>query len=256
MKLISLNAWGGKIFEPLIEFIKNSADSTDIFCFQELFFGTEPKNDVGGARANLAQELSILLPKFSMYPRFAPEGSYFIKQLAASRLGQAIFIRKNISIIDKSGFYTYSPNNPIAPVLNHSGIFQYLKIKTNGEEFIVGNIHGLWQSGGKKDTLERFEQSKILKNFYNSQSGKKILCGDFNLRPETQSIAMLEEDFKNLIKEYNTPTTRTYFYKDAKKYNDYIADYILVSPDIKIKSFAVLVGKAVSDHLAVAVELF
>lgn len=255
MRLISLNTWGGKIFEPLIKFIKNSADSTDIFCFQELFFGTEPNNDVGGARANLAQELSIVLSDFSMYPRFAPEGSYFMKQLAASRLGQAIFIRKNIPIIDEGGFYTYSSNNPIAPILNHSGIFQHLKINTNNEDFLIGNLHGLWQAGGKRDTSERLEQSKILKNFYNGHSSKKVLCGDFNLRPETQSISMLEEIFLNLIKNHDIKSTRTHLYKDAGEYNDYIADYVFTSPNVKIKSFSV--GKdVVSDHLPLEIEFF
>lgn len=236
--------------DPLIEFIKNSANNTDVFCFQELFFGDKPGNDVGASQANLAQELAKALPDFIMYPRLAPKGSYFMNQLPVSPIGQAIFIRKNISILEEGGFFTYPADSPIAPVLNHSGNFQYLKVVVNNEEFLIGNLHGLWQTSGKRDTPERFEQSKFLIDFYKSQTGKKIICGDFNLRPETKSISTLEENFKNLIKIYNIKSTRNHFYKDADKYSDYISDYVFISQDIDVKDFRVL-NNIVSDHLAI-----
>ena len=37
MKLITLNIWGGKVFEPLMEFFRKHAEDTDIFCLQEVF---------------------------------------------------------------------------------------------------------------------------------------------------------------------------------------------------------------------------
>jgi len=37
MKLITLNIWGGQVFEPLMEFFKKYAADTDIFCLQEVF---------------------------------------------------------------------------------------------------------------------------------------------------------------------------------------------------------------------------
>ena len=37
MKLVSLNTWGGKAYKPLIDFIKQQARDTDIFCFQEVW---------------------------------------------------------------------------------------------------------------------------------------------------------------------------------------------------------------------------
>ena len=37
MKLITLNVWGGKVFEPLMDFFKKRAGDTDIFCLQEVF---------------------------------------------------------------------------------------------------------------------------------------------------------------------------------------------------------------------------
>ena len=42
MKLITLNTWGGKIYQPLLEFISKNED-VDIFCFQEVFSHTTPE---------------------------------------------------------------------------------------------------------------------------------------------------------------------------------------------------------------------
>jgi len=247
MRLISLNVWGGKIFEPLMEFVKQVGPETDVFCFQELFFGDRPVNDVNGARANLAEEFQKALPNFNIRSFLAPRGSVFIGKVALSPIGQAIFIKKKLTIVDEGGFYTHSP------VTNHSGIFQYLKVRIGGEKFTVGNLHGLWQPSGKRDTSERLKQSKMIKEFYKNQSGKKILCGDLNLRPETKCISMLEENFVNLIKVHGIKSTRSNFYKDADKYRDHIADYVFVSPDTDVINFKVF-NYLISDHLPLVLE--
>lgn len=84
--------------------------------------------------------------------------------------------------------------------------------------------------------------------------GGKVLCGDFNLLPQTKSIAMLEGRMRNLIKEYNIKTTRS-------KLNPYhgtpteqhFADYVFVSEDIKVLDFKVPEAE-VSDHLPMILE--
>ena len=42
MKLLTLNVWGGKIYEPLIKFIKQAAVDTDIFVFKSYFSEISP----------------------------------------------------------------------------------------------------------------------------------------------------------------------------------------------------------------------
>src|SRR3989344_8793032 len=201
MRLISLNIWGGKLYGPLMEFISEIKKDTDIFCFQELFFGNKPGEDVNGARANIAEEIENVLPDFNIYSYLAPEGSFFVGKKTLSPIGQAIFSRENLSVTDKGGFYTHNP------VTNHSGIFQYIKIKTDKNEFIIGNLHGLWLPTGKLDNPERIKQSEMIIDLYATRKGKKIICGDFNIRPETESIAMFNRDFKNLIKEFGINST-------------------------------------------------
>jgi len=41
MTIITLDIWGGKVREPLLEFFRAHASDTDIFCLQEVFFGDD-----------------------------------------------------------------------------------------------------------------------------------------------------------------------------------------------------------------------
>ena len=125
---------------------------------------------------------------------------------------------------------------------NTPGKAQFLKFGNT----ILCNFHGLWvRDIFKQDNQQRLEQSKQIRTLLNNLDGEKIICGDFNIVTESQSIAILEKGMRNLIKEFNITSTRSSHYtKDLK-----FADYILVSAGIKVKDFKVLQDE-VSDHLA------
>ena len=62
MKLITLNAWGGKLYEPLIAFVKKYSESVDIFCFQDVLFGSEPEfTPIEKGRINIFNEIKEIL---------------------------------------------------------------------------------------------------------------------------------------------------------------------------------------------------
>lgn len=71
----------------------------------------------------------------------------------------------------------------------------------------------------------------------------KILCGDFNLRPDTESIQILEKGMNNLILLHRINSTRTNLYTKEEKFSD----YIFISYDIKTLSFEIY-NEIVSDH--------
>lgn len=110
-------------------------------------------------------------------------------------------------------------------------------------------MHGLWNGKGKTDTAERILQSQEIKSFMDSVDGEKVLCGDFNLLPGTESVKILEDGMKNLIKEYDVGSTRTSLYTKPEKH----ADYIFTSPDLNVVDFKVLPNE-VSDHSALYLE--
>ena len=71
----------------------------------------------------------------------------------------------------------------------------------------------------------------------------KVLCGDLNLRPDTESVKILEKGMNNLIQTHKVNSTRTSYYPKPEKF----ADYIFTSPEITVKAFEVLKDE-VSDH--------
>jgi len=241
MKLITLNTWSGKLDKPLKSFIKNHSDKIDIFCFQEIFncddnIGQQYLTNMKDQNTNLHNNISAILNKYNGL--FCPVfGEIF---------GIAAFVRKSIDIID-FGDITIFENESFSfwddTGEDHTRKAQWLKLKSTNGEFMVVNVHGHWTGKGKSDDDDRIKQSEKIVNFLDMISLPKIVCGDFNLLLNTKSIAMIDAKLKNLIKEHKILSTRTSLYKKEERH----ADYVFVSPDIKVNSFEVLPDE-VSDH--------
>lgn len=245
MKLVSLNIWGGRLCEPLKDFFQTHTD-IDIFCLQEVyaifaflkekrFLYDEIQNALGNYRGHFAPIVT--------YP-------------SGDTSGLAMFVKNDIEIENEGNIFVFkdrlhykSENDMPIDATNHPRSLQYAKIKAGGKNFLIANLHGLWNPAGKIDLPERLEQSRKIRGFLDKIGHAKILCGDFNLLPDTESLKILETGMKNLIKEYRVSTTRSHFYEKSDKF----ADYVLASPEIGVKDFKVL-PDAVSDHLPLMLE--
>jgi len=257
MKLISLNIWGGAAHDTFITFIKEHSADTDIFCFQEVY--TSSENAVSrGTHLNIFEELQSLLPDFQSF--FAPIQDNIDEEgtiATPTVFGSGTFIRKSHKVEGNNFVFAYRGQNTFEnDDLSTLGAgFHHFSILMNGESLTVVNMYGTSTPGDKLDTPARLAQLKVLKEFLARVAGPKIVCGDFNLSPETRSIMMLEETMKNLIKEFSIRTTRSIL--NEKKYVGQtiqrFADYTFVSPDIKINSFEVP-NIPVSDHLPMILE--
>lgn len=254
MKLVTLNVWGGKLYEPLINFLKKHSVYTDIFCFQDILFGNEPEfSPIQKGRINLFAETQNVLKAFNSFIYRDPEESYFHGELLPLDVGcgQAVFVKNSIEVLENGGFRSHpeSPYHKGGDMV--SGRCQWVKIKSeNSGNVTILNLHGLWQRNSqKKDTPERMEQSQKIKEFFNNHNGKKILCGDFNIINDGNAMSLLEEDMINLIKKYDIKSTRSSHYPKEEKF----ADYILTSTNIEIEDFQVL-SDEVSDHLPLLLE--
>ncbi len=245
MKLISLNTWGGRVGEPLLNFFKENQD-IDIFCLQEMYHqASAPIVEDLGDRLNLVSEIEALLPDHNMY--FRPH--------VFNHFGLAVFIRKSILVTKEGDIFVFKTKEDGEQNfdVNHARNLQFVEIETEQGRKTILNFHGLWNNQGKSDTEERLEQSRRIKEFIDTTSGSKILCGDFNLLPDTESIKIIEDTgMRNLIKEYGITSTRTALYK--KHANPILfADYAFVTEDIQVKEFKVLPDE-VSDHAALYLE--
>jgi len=241
MRLISLNLWRGKLLDPLIDFLKREAPATDIFCFQEMI----------NSLSNASREIDIFSTIAKSLPGF--QGFFEAAQDEGNgiEMGLATFIKRTDAIDKEGDFFVYRTRNAMVDqdgkTLGKN--VQFVQFPKNGKEYAVVNFHGLWTGDGREDTEDRIEQSKKLKGFLDALGGVKIICGDFNLTLNTQSMGILDKNMKNLIRDYGITSTRNHFFP----YPDKFCDYILVDKDLKVNDFRVLEDE-VSDHLALLVD--
>lgn len=242
MKIVTLNTWGGRVYEPLIKFLEDKKD-IDIFCFQEVYHEAHGKEVV---------YTDAVLDLFNKIKNTLVEYDYFYRPHLHDYYGLATFTKKGLKILEEGEIYVHKHEGyiPQEHIGFHAKNLQYLKILNKSKEITIFNFHGLWNGKGKTDTEDRINQSKNIKKFMDSKEGEKIICGDFNLRPETESIKIIESvGLKNLIKDFDIKSTRTSFYTKPEKF----ADYVLVSPGVEVIDFKVLPDE-VSDHSALYLE--
>lgn len=261
MKLVSLNIWGGKAYEPLMKFIKKSAPTTDIFCFQEVFESPASLKERKGTRINILADLKGALTGFETLS--APIGGGYTLDgpvdLDVTESNTTFVKRDAIPKIESSGavfihdtFRKLLKNEAAGDVPNN---FLYTRFSHDGKKFVVCNIHCISQPGDKLDTPDRIRQSQIIKDFLEKESGAKIICGDFNLLPETKSIKILENaGLINLISKFKIERTRSrlssfYGKPDFQKF----ADYTFVSQGVNVLNFSAP-DVDISDHLPMVLE--
>ena len=247
MRLICLNTWGGKLYLQFSSFLERFQKTTDLFCFQEVFtypptsaFKTGDPERV----ADLYERLVRQLRGFKGY--LAEPYTSFGERLV-------LFARDSIKIDDYGDMELYHQREVVVDEERFSvgSRLQWVRFRHhNNKSFTVANTHGMWLPSGKDDCPERLTQSENIVKFVTDKEGAKIICGDFNLLPQTRCINMLEQNLRNLIRDYAITSTRSSHYSPKK---EKFADYIFTSADVKVLDFRVLEDE-VSDHLPLLLE--
>ncbi|MEN9622056.1 MAG: hypothetical protein RLZZ67_490 [Candidatus Parcubacteria bacterium] len=238
MKLITLNTWGGRINQPLLQFIKNN-NNVDIFCFQEMNNGaTEDMMDSPQEEdKNLFTHIQEILPYFT---------GYFSPQVPGT--GHAIFIKKEFNV-DHVEFHHILDEHEITNMPDpFPRILQSIHLKDN--QLSVYNFHGVPKDGKKDNPVRDLQTTRVL-DIINKDTNPKIIVGDFNLNPDTRAIATFEAIFTNQIKKSSYITTRSHYYEKLEDFP--FADYIFTSPEIQVNQFQVL-NEEVSDHLPLLLD--
>lgn len=251
--------------EPLMEFFAKYKDATDVFCLQEIL-----KEAVGKDLDSLTNESgSRLCPELysDIEKMLQDHVGYFVPNVD-SYFGNAVFVRKNIEVASHGEELLYkTPRFPDAsnPMADHDRKAQWLIAKKDNIQYCIVNVHGHW-TDGKKDTPDRLEQSRRLVELLSKISESpslavvpalvsapvcvpKIVCGDFNIDPDTESTRYIESvgGLANLITKHEIKTTRNELYDGSHQF----ADYIFVSPEIVSDTSAYefqVLQEVVSDH--------
>jgi len=246
MKILSLNTWGSCLRPQIYDFIAQWQGSVDVFCFQELYWCEHEERAVKRKHQSIdPQSFLALQAQLDNHT-----GHFIATQRDDEGLG--IFIRKEYEYE-----YQYDIAFSVAEIRPESHVeeldrpVQGISLKIDStKEFSIFNFHGLWTGHGKGDVPERHDQSRNLRAFMERFPRPWVLCGDFNLNPDTDSIAVASEGMRDLVNEYGVTTTRSSYYPKNNPY----ADYMFVSPELTVTDFRVLPDE-ISDHLPLLIEV-
>jgi endonuclease/exonuclease/phosphatase family metal-dependent hydrolase len=211
-------------------------------------------------RTNLLTEITHALPDFE--GRFDPMVCW-PEQHADGRpmdvpFGIATFARRGLPIEQRCAATIIKHQDHLDAVPGLHTIVrpvQLTRLRTTHGPLVVANYHGLAQPGSKLDSDERLAQSAALRRVLADQHAPCVLIGDFNLLPDTESIRLLERDFRNLVTERGIRTTRSRLNPHHGKPTEQPhADYAFVSPALTVLDVQVP-NVAISDHLPLILDL-
>jgi endonuclease/exonuclease/phosphatase family metal-dependent hydrolase len=252
MKLVCLNTWGGRAgVDKLLAFLESHRDAGFI-CLQEVW--SAPYEGLEGVPAGAdaiahaeimvygRQEISALLEGHAAF--FHPNH--------LNDYGLMILVSKALRVVESGDVFVHRERGyvPVGNLGLHARNLQFVTVEGLSGLFSVVNFHGLWNGQGKDDSAERIAQSRRILKFLEGRREPLILCGDFNLLPDTESLRMLASaGLRNLVAESAVTSTRTSLYTRP----DPFADYVFVSEGIDVRDFRVL-PEEVSDHAPLLLE--
>lgn len=240
MKLIQLNAWGGRLDNTLSDFLEQ--ERPDIFCGQEII--SYPKNH---SILFLSLEDMQRITKLDNSVFGATASFPFMKGYA--EFGNTIISRfpiaKSSTIFTNLEFTeNFSPKEHDYNIRN----FLHTVIPRKGKSLNIVTHHGHHVHEHKNGNEETDRQMKMIADYIQTLEGPVILSGDFNLHPGSKSLLPINQLMTNLSDKYSLTTTRNELTSKTE-----VCDHIFVNKDIKVKKFYAH-SRIVSDHQALVME--
>jgi len=266
LRFVSLNAWGGQVWEALSAWVPSVG--ADILCLQEMIRAPVASPDWLAyrdafrsldQRADLLGDISALLLGYQTCFAAAARGPL---QDGAGRIypsehGIAFWGRRELAIAEYTqGFIhgAYRPDGwgaePVPRAIQAARIHD----PESGREVVFAHFHGLRDPEGKHDTPARKSQTTAILAALDKlrrPGDPVILAGDFNLLPDSEAFDRLAgAGLTELVTTRGFTDTRTALYTKPQRF----ADYLLVSPEVKVRAFDVPAEPVVSDHRALVLD--
>ncbi|PSJ60003.1 endonuclease/exonuclease/phosphatase family protein [Kumtagia ephedrae] len=259
MRILSLNAWGGQQHAELLPFLARSG--ADVVCLQEVLRAPGRTPDWllyrdGSVelqqRSNLFEEIAAVLPDHdaAFFPTsrgdlIGSDGPVGVE------FGIATYVRRSLPIIGQAVAFVHGSFSPASfghhprPRNAHClRLFDYAA----DHAVTIAHLHGLRTEDGKGDNAERDAQAAALARLIRSvwPGGERlVVCGDLNVLPGGRIFQVLGEfGLTDLVTSRGFAGTRTSLYRKPERF----ADYMLVTPDVRVLGFDVVRQPEVSDH--------
>lgn len=265
MRIVSLNAWGGALFDALSEWLPDCG--ADVLCLQEVTrtsgLGGWTRFDDGERslpqRANLFADICTALPCHQGIFLASDSGPVFDEHGVRYQqdFGIAMFIHEQYPVIGSMtafvhGSYIDHAEWTIAdrPRIAHAS---RIVDRTSNRIVSVTHMHGLRDPAGKGDSPARHTQAEHFADLITRASLEGdfvVACGDFNLLPDSKTFRVLDNNC-GLVDLVGTSDTRTSKYMKPNRH----ANYMLVSNPESIIGFATPSEPEVSDHRFLVLDI-
>ena len=240
MKLMTLNVWQGRLERVLLKHLETL--EIDLACMQEAV-------DYEGSSAGLVTSYQKIGKSIKL-------DEQFFSPLTAMKLGKRdlsfgnVTYSKNPFLATNTVFTrgAYKDNFDFDVDDYNVRAFQHVALQLNGRTLHLLNHHGHHIDAHKLGDEETLRQVNQIADYIKRLDGAVILCGDFNLSPESESIKLLGAMLRNLSVDYSLPTTRS-----RLTYKNEVCDYIFVNDGIVVKDFS-MDDTIVSDHNALLLD--
>lgn len=252
IKVVCLNIWmGGIIYAPMVQWLKEQA--ADIYLLQEVFSSEDTTlAPIYRSHQELQRELGM------QYAEFAPA---FMESVGGMDIPQGNTVLSKFPLRQVSISHYDIPFGPRSTDRSQFHLIprnlQHVEAEVDGVKLQLLNTQGIWGEEGF-DNPRRLDMGRQIAE--RAQAAKKngpvILAGDFNVRPDTQTIAQVETHLQNVFKD-ELATSFNLKRKNLEKYPGYATaavDMLFLSPDVKLLSHT-CPQVDVSDHLPLVVEI-
>ena len=265
MRIISLNAWGGAMFDDLARWLGTCG--ADILCLQETTHtatssGWTHFND---AERSLPQRADLLADLRSLFPGHhalftASDAGPVCDDTGGvhhQEFGLAAFVAPGLPLVGMRSAFVhghYTDHQSHWPTGDRPRAAQIMRVlDRQAQRFVtITHLHGLRDPRGKADTPARRAQAERLADLISSgrePGDLTVVCGDFNLLPDSETFQILAKlGLVDLVRDADTRTSR---YPKPLRH----ASYLLISEPSAVQQFKIITQPEVSDHCALMLDL-
>ena len=263
MRIMSVNAWGGAMWDALAAYLPEV--DADVVALQEVtrtpgvrgWTRFEDRDRVLPQRANLLADVAAVLPDHEPWFTASDSGPVIADDVThRQEFGLAMLVRRSLERVATHASFVhgnYTDHGQAWPHSDRPRAAQVARLRDrDGRTFVVGHLHGLRDANGKADSPARRKQAARFAELIDSvrELGDiVVVCGDLNVLPDSETFAILGN--LGLTDLVGSADTRTARYTKPVRH----ASYLLVSDVAVVRHFEIVTEPEVSDHRALLVDL-
>ena len=240
MKIMTLNMWQGRLEKVLLSHLETL--DVDFACMQEAVSCTGDTAGLATTYQKAGKSLGLDQSFFSPITH---------TKLGAKDLEFGNVIYGRFPFLQSNTVFTrgeYKENFDFDADDYNIRAFQHVEVQVGDKRLHLLNHHGHHINEHKLGDEETLRQVRQIADYLGQLEGAVILCGDFNLSPESNSIGVLNNILRNLSTEDGVQTTRSRLTSKNE-----VCDYIFVNNEVQVEHF-VMDDEIVSDHNALIVD--